>query len=227
VRLWQRALDVVFPPRCVGCDTFGALICETCAATMMPAAPPRCEVCWTLLGESGACWRCVQSRPVFAGLRSAFVYEGVSRDAVLALKFRGLSSIAPVLAATMAEALEEWDPVVDAIVPVSLGGGRKRRRGYDQAELLGKELARVTGIRCETGALRRRTSTAPQTEQPDPSARRKNVAGAFVDGPRPVSGRALLVDDVVTTGSTLDACARVLLASGSGPVYAVTFAKED
>jgi ComF family protein len=227
VRLWQRALDAVFPPRCVGCDEFGALICETCAATMMPAAPPRCDVCWTLRSESEACWRCVQSRPVFAGLRSAFVYEDVSRDAVLALKFKGLSSIAPVLAASMAKSIEEWNPIVDAIVPVPLAAGRKRRRGYDQAEILGRELARATGIRCETGALRRRTSTVPQTEQPDPVARRKNVEGAFAPGPRSVSGGALIVDDVVTTGSTLDACARVLLKAGSGPVYAVTFARED
>jgi predicted amidophosphoribosyltransferase len=110
---------------------------------------------------------------------------------------------------------------------VSLAAGRKRKRGYDQAELLGKELARATGIRCETGALRRRGSTAPQTEQPDPAARRSNVEGAFVRGPKSLSGGVLLVDDVVTTGSTLDACAHVLLQEGAGPVYAITFARED
>lgn len=108
-----------------------------------------------------------------------------------------------------------------------LAVGRKRRRGYDQAELLGMELARATGIRCEPRALRRRGSTAPQTEQPNPAARRRNVAGAFVRGSKSVSGGVLLVDDVVTTGSTLDACASVLLEEGSGPVYAVTFARED
>lgn len=227
LRLWQRALDVVFPARCVGCDEFGALVCDGCAATMAPAAPPRCEVCWTLLAESGACRRCRESRPVFAGLRSAFLYEGVSREAILALKFKGLSSIAPLLAARMAELAERWGPSVYAIVPVPLAAGRKRRRGYDQAELLARELARTIGIPCETRALRRHGATAPQTEQADPLARRKNVEKAFRPGARSVSGGVLLVDDVVTTGATLDACARVLLAEGSGPVYALTFARED
>lgn len=226
VRLWQRALDVVFPPRCVGCDEFGALVCETCEATIMPAAPPRCEVCWTLRGE-GHCWSCKESRPAFSGLRSATVYEGVSRDAVLALKFRGLSSIAPVLATGMTQSVERWNPPIDAIVPVPLAPGRKRSRGYDQAELLGKELARAIDVPCETSALRRRSATAPQTEQPDPPARKKNVKNAFGPGARRVYGNVLLVDDVVTTGATLDACARLLLEEGAEAVYALTFARED
>lgn len=224
--LWHRALDLVFPPRCVGCEEFGALVCELCAGTMTPAAPPRCDVCWTLHGEQG-CRHCGQSPPAFSQLRSAVVYEGVSRDAVLALKFRGLSSIAPLLAAGLASSVEAWNPPVDAIVPVPLAPGRKRGRGYDQAELLAKELARTTGIHCETRALRRRGATAPQTEQPDEVARRKNVEKAFGPGTRRLSGGVLLIDDVVTTGSTLDACARVLLEEGADAVYALTFARED
>lgn len=227
VRFWQRALDVVFPPRCVGCEEFGALVCESCAASMTPAAPPRCEVCWMLRDASGACHRCQESRPVFSELRSAVVHEGVSRDAVLALKFKGLSSIAPVLASAMTRMIESWNPAINAIVPVPLAALRKRRRGYDQAELLAKELARAIGVPCETQALRRRAATAPQTEQPDPTARRRNVENAFIPGTRRLAGGVLLVDDVVTTGATLDACARALLAEGSGPVYALTFARED
>lgn len=226
-RLWHRALDLVFPPRCVGCEEFGALVCELCQGTMTPAAPPRCEVCWTLHDPSARCWRCREQKPVFSGLRSAVLYEGVSRDAVLALKFRGLSSIAPVLAAGMAASVQQWNPAIDAVVPVPLAPARRRRRGYDQAELLAKELARLIDAPCETHALARRTATPPQTEQPDPIARRRNVENAFAPGRRRILGRVLLVDDVVTTGSTLDACARVLLDEGADEVYALTFARED
>lgn len=224
--LWQRALDLVFPPRCVGCEAFGALICETCATMMLPAAPPRCETCWTP-SDDGSCYRCRLDRPAFEMLRSAFVYDGPARQAVLALKFKGLSSIAPLMAEALAERFAEWGPQVSAIVPVPLAPGRKRERGYDQAELLARELSRLTGVPVERRALTRRRATAPQALQGDELSRRRNVRAAFGPGRRRVLGPVLLVDDVVTTGATLDACARVLIDEGAGPVYAMTFARED
>ncbi|HET9476167.1 MAG TPA: ComF family protein [Dehalococcoidia bacterium] len=225
-RLWNAGLDMVFPPRCVTCKEFGAYICPACRPLMMLASPPRCEVCW--MPEGGrVCETCRYRKPAFAGARAAFVYDGPARDAVLALKFQGLAAIARTMAVPMAEALLAWDPDVSAIVPVPLAGSRKRSRGYNQSELLAREISGLTGVHMAAGALARRGSAPPQVGQPDWEARRENVAGVFGAGRTPVDGGVLLIDDVITTGATLDACARVLLSAGSGPVFALTYARED
>lgn len=225
-RLWQTALDLVFPPRCVACDEFGSLICGFCAGALQAPLPPRCDTCWTPRTHHPNCYRCYTEQPAFERVRSAYVYDGVSRDAVLALKFRGLSSLAPLMAEAMAERFAEWISRVEAIVPVPLAPGRKRERGYDQAELLATELSSLVGVPVERRALKRRRGTAPQALLHE-TDRRRNVQGAFSPGRRRVLGPVLLVDDVVTTGATLDACARVLIDGGAGPVFGLTYARED
>ncbi len=225
-RVWNAGLDMVFPPRCVACKAFGAYVCPACRPLMMRADDPRCHVCWTP-EASQTCETCRYRRPAFTGARSAFVYDGPARDAVLALKFHGLAAIARTMAVPMAERLVEWDPPVSVIAPVPLAGSRKRSRGYNQSELLAREIGRLTGLSMVTGALARRRSTPPQVGQPDWEARRDNVARAFATRRRVPDGGFLLIDDVMTTGATLDACARVLLSAGNRPVFALTFARED
>jgi ComF family protein len=178
--------------------------------------------------EAGrACESCRYRKPAFSGVRSAFVYDGPTRDAVLALKFQGLAAIAKTLAVPMAERLLEWDPPVGAIVPVPLAGSRRRSRGYNQSELLARELGRLTGLPLVNEAIVRRRATAPQVRQFDWEARRQNVTGAFAPGRALIDGGVLLVDDVITTGATLDACARALLSVGAGLAFGLTFARED
>lgn len=194
---------------------------------MTRADGPRCDTCWMPIEPKSACRRCRAYRPALRGVRSAFVYEAAARDAVLALKFRGLSAVAPLMARSMAECLTEWSPPVALIAPVPLSGHRRRLRGYNQSELLAKELSRHTGIPLAQRALVRRRSTPPQARQSDEEARRRNVAGAFAAGRRVPDGGVLLIDDVITTGATLDACARVLLNEAVEAVFALTFARED
>ena len=225
-RLWERALDLLFPPRCVSCGRFGALICEPCRANVTPALPPRCRGCW-MPANAAVCPRCHNLRPHFSAVRAPFVYGGPARDAVHALKFNGVSAVAGLMAEAMSRVLAGWSPRVDAIVPVPLSGHRRRVRGYNQSELLARHVARATGLSLRPGAVVRRRSTAAQVQQPDEESRRGNVADAFAPGPQPVSGGVLLIDDVVTTGATLDACARVLLDSGANAVYGLVFARED
>jgi ComF family protein len=224
--VFDRALDLVFPPRCVSCDAFGSFICPHCRADMTPAEGPRCLTCWMPL-QIPICRRCRTHPLALSGVRSAFVYEAAARDAVLALKFRGLSAVAPVMAGSMARCFNEWAPPVALIVPVPLSGHRQRTRGYNQSELLAKELARLTGISLARRALVRRRFTPPQARQPSEEVRRINVADAFAAGRRIPTGAVLLIDDVITTGATLDACARVLLNEGADAVFALTFARED
>jgi predicted amidophosphoribosyltransferase len=111
---------------------------------------------------------------------------------------------------------------------VPLAGRRRRERGYNQSELLARELAKLSGRPLRTRLLERRRSAPPQARSAGEAERRANVAGAFLarrngDPSAPV----VLVDDVIASGSTLDACARALRAAGHGPVLALTFARED
>ena len=144
-----------------------------------------------------------------------------------ALKYRGVLGLAPVMAQAMVTVLGEWAPPVEVIVPVPLAGHRRRLRGYNQSALLGKEIARLTGLTLNQKALVRRRSGVPQVGQPDRESRRRNVAEAFSLGHRRVRGGVLIIDDVITTGATLDACARVLMEGGAASVFALTFARDS
>jgi ComF family protein len=224
---WRRTLDLLFPPRCVGCRSFGSFLCPRCLATMPRARPPRCPVCW-MPGAGGVCRRCHADPFAFEAARCPFVYDGAAREAVHALKYQGVSAVADVMARTMAECLEEWAPPAAALVPVPLTGARQRSRGYNQSETLARELSRLSGLPVATGVLIRRRSAPPQARAADEAARRANVADAFAVRQRgPVAGPLLLVDDVMTSGATLDACARALRRAAHGPVYALTFSRED
>jgi ComF family protein len=127
----------------------------------------------------------------------------------------------------MAATLRNWAPSVDAIIPVPLSGMRQRTRGYNQAELLAKELARLSGLPMDNGLLKRIRHTSPQTREVDAAARRKNVRSVFSLSREGVPRCVMLVDDVTTTGATLDACARKLIEGGADAVYGLTFARED
>jgi ComF family protein len=140
-------------------------------------------------------------------------------------KFRDLSALAEDMAPPMA-ALVEWP--VDVVVPVPLTAKRERQRGYNQSRLLAKEIAAKLGVPIADG-LKRLRDSRQQAKSATRDERWFNVEGAFAARlPGAIEGRSvLLVDDVATTGATLDACARALLAAVAGAVTAVTFARED
>ena len=180
-------------------------------------------------GSDDTCGRCRLHQPAFEAARCPFVYAGAARDAVLALKYRGVSAVAEVMAREMAKCLTEWPPRnVVALVPVPLVGPRRRSRGYNQSEVLARELSRLSGLPLRNGLLVRRKAAPPQARAADEAARRANVADAFaVRQKEDVGGPLLLVDDVMTSGATLDACALALCEGGHSPVYVLTFARED
>jgi ComF family protein len=158
------------------------------------------------------------------GTRTPFVFERDAHRAIVQAKFGGVSRLLAPLGVAAANAVPSgWR--FDAVVPVPLHASRMRHRGFNQAEVVAREVARILDVPLETRALRRVRRGASQASL-GAADRSANVAGVYrVAGAVP--RRALLVDDVTTTGATLDAAARVLLDGGAERVYALAVARED
>jgi ComF family protein len=246
--LWKAltsvAIDAVFPPRCAGeqrgCEIWShALFCEPCRATLKKVSEPLCGCCGTsfdpLAKAANVCARCRDNRyhaaPPFEALRSVYVFEGAIRHAVHRFKYKGKTALAPQLAVLLLDFLQSSThfPSPDAfsiVVPVPLHPWRKWRRGYNQSELLAKEVAH--GLQIPTfDALSRVRHTGPQIELTR-SQRQQNVRDAFALKPsaQVQNSVVLLVDDVHTTGATLSECARILKEGGATEVYGLTLARQ-
>lgn len=218
-------------PVCAGCDapldeTLHGCICARCWSAIPPPAHPICDICGDTLpswrAESEArCTRCRRRPRIITRGRSIASYEGTLRDILHRLKYDGRRSVARGLGERMSRSGAEVLDGADALVPVPLHWIRQYRRGFNQAE----ELARHVGLPV-VRALRRSRRTITQTDLPE-GQRLDNVRDAFRlrRGVRITSQVLVLVDDVSTTGATLDACARVLLQGGAIEVRALTAAR--
>ena len=209
-RLLRSTLDVLFPVRCVGCSRSGAYLCAACltqAKRPSPAPPP----------ESGP----------LADVLTPLAYEGVARTAVQHLKYRGVRALAPEMARLMAWEVAVTVPPPFAFVPVPLHPKRLRERGFNQAELLAREVARVLDAPLTTGAVRRMKDTSSQVDTSNRADRLRNVRDAFASTGSLDGETIVLVDDVTTTGATLSAAASALLSAGAARVYGLTFAHEE
>jgi len=223
----KQAVDLLFPPRCAVCGHLESFLCPDCRSALPRAGPPRCVICWQPT-SGGACHRCEESRPSFDGLRSAFVFEGGARDIVHKLKYQNQSVLAAPMADLLFDLLADSPLPADVLVPVPLFLRRKRVRGYNQSALLAQALARPLGLPVNEKTLGRTRNTASQARTANSDERRANVRDAFVCKDGSLTGKqVLLIDDVSTTGATLDACARALRRGGAGSVWALTFAHED
>jgi ComF family protein len=226
-------IAVLVSPSCAACDepltspTLGP-ICARCWSSIAPFTPPVCRRCgdplptWRAISlEAMTCPRCRRRASSIAAARAIGEYDGSLRAIVHALKYGKRRSIARRLGAAMRQHADDLFDGVDLAVPVPLHGRRRRARGFNQAE----EIARHLGVRW-ADALRRTRPTPSQTDLPA-ARRHANVRGAFALRRRQhVAGLCvLLVDDVSTTGATLEACARVLRDAGAREVRALTAAR--
>lgn len=232
----QAALDFIFPPLCHVCRAFipaaGPLhICPACRERMLTVASPLCVVCGVPFIAAGAdhlCGSCVTSRHHFDAARAALVYAGAGRDLIHAFKYRNKTHLRRPLALLAIEQLTEYvrGRAPDLIMAVPLHRRRLRSRGFNQALLLGEFFSKHWKIPLDRHNLRRVRWTKPQISL-SASDRRTNVTGAFsLQDPGRIDGRrVLLVDDVLTTGSTVDECARMLKIGGAVEVTVVTVAR--
>jgi ComF family protein len=217
----RRALDLLLPPACAGCGSSGAVLCRVCLGGFrVPSRPddrffaPDAGV---VLGDA------------LVLAVAAFAYEGPMRRALAALKYMGSSRLAPVLASAAEPALRSLlaaadSSVLPTLAPVPVHEERRRARGYNQAQLLSSALARAL-VLPHAPALLARTRPTTKQHRLNRSERLANLRGVFAVRARPPP-IVILVDDIITTTATLEACASVLRAAGCDEVYGFAVARE-
>jgi ComF family protein len=214
-------LDVLLPQRCLGCASPGGQVCSGCVRRLRRLAPPLCGRCGAPTAWPVArCRECAGRRLAFAQARAAVAYDEPVRRIVSAWKERGLRRLAPWAAALVADELAP--PRADCLTFVPPDRDRRLRRGHHAAEALARELA--TAWEVPLRPLVTRTRPAPPQRGLDHLARRRNVRGAFAAG-GPAPARVVLVDDVYTTGATVNAASSALRRAGTRHVDVVTFAR--
>lgn len=229
-------LDMLYPRRCIGCgdrspESF-RYICWDCWSDTSRIEAPFCDLCGDPVAGSVdhafICYACSSEKPAFDGARSAARYDGVVGDALRQLKYEKALWLAPDLAELLHGCLKAEYPgrLFDLVVPVPLFHVRRRERGYNQSALLAGELGRRLGCRTDAGTLRRIRPTSTQTNLTAPQ-RLSNVRNAFQcrRGKRLAGKKVLLVDDVMTTGATVNACAKALKKGGAESVHVITAAR--
>ena len=228
--------DLLYPRICPGCgqhsDRPGRFLCWSCFSTVELLDKGLCDICGNpLAGDPQArflCDYCRTRKPAFDRARSAARFNGVVRDMLHSFKYKNALWLAEDISDIMYGALTVWFDVkqIDVVVPVPLFRTRQRERSYNQARVLADILARRLDRRLDEYSLRRIRATETQTHY-NSAQRRTNIRGAFkVTRPRWVKGRkVLLVDDVMTTGATLNACAKELKDSGARQILAISAAR--
>lgn len=221
----ERLIDLVFPPRCGSCHLTGDWLCDICRRRIRRLEEPLCRRCGAELDSARDTCGCRGRLHALSRLRSAVAYEGPVEPLVHRFKYQGWRRLAGPLAALLSDRLVIEGLASSYAVAVPLHDDRRRERGFNQSELLASELRRHLQLREPPGRLVRVRSTLPQVGH-DRLHRWDNVRGAFAWRGPSLAGRPLLVvDDVATTGATLEACAAALKAAGSGPVTGVTVAR--
>jgi len=221
------ALGFLFPQWCVGCGREVDFICKSCQQTLHKIMPPLCPRCGQPQPTRILCPGCVGWQTQIDGIRSPFRFDGVIRQAIHQLKYRNLRALAVPLARLLHDFLVTNPIPGEVLVPVPLHHKRLRERGYNQSELLAQELRRLTSLPVMNDCLVRQRHTPPQARTSTVDERRGNVADAFAcRRQRLQEKQILLIDDVATTGATVNACAAALKAAGAASVWGLVLARE-
>jgi ComF family protein len=227
-KLIELAVESFFPRRCVGCGKVGGFLCPECLGKLPRLLPPLCPNCGRSQASGIVCPDCRQRQTEIDGIRSLFRLDEVIRKAIHQLKYRNLKAISPCLAELLSDYFESNPLPGEALLCVPLHPRRLRERGYNQSGLLARELGRRVGMPVVEGCLIRVKQAQPQVRAVDVAERRRNVADAFVCRDERISGKQIiLIDDVCTSGATLESCAAALKSKGAASVWGLTLARES
>lgn len=226
-RLGKSASDFFFPQFCVGCGLEGDILCVSCLGKLERVSPPFCDRCGLPQTGPGPCRDCSGPDLCIDGIRSPLLFKKLTREIIHQFKYNNLRTLAPLLAGLLNTSLAVYGLTADALVPVPLHSARLRERGYNQALLLANELEKLSHIPVCSDVLRRTTNTLPQAKTSSSLERRRNMQGSFVCKYGKLKDKqVLLIDDVSTSGATLDACAFSLKQAGVATVWGLTVARE-
>jgi len=239
-QLGRRSLDLILPPLCLKCEAPVARIdtlCPACWKQIHFLAPPYCHGCgapFDVLPAHDApaasllCGKCIATPPRYTTARAAMLYDEASKDLVLGFKHGDRTYLTRALGQWLCQAGQEFLPAADCLIPVPLHRHRLFQRRYNQAALLARVVGRLTHKPVLSQALQRRRATPSQGHM-NRAERQKNVHGAFGVNPRlssQLTGKTVvLVDDVLTTGATVEECAKILIEGGATAVHVLTLAR--
>jgi ComF family protein len=230
-QLFSAGLDLLFPSVCIGCGRVGELFCASCSQKVEATPQPVCARCGTPQSTPTLrCARCARAGDLsLLYTRAAALHTSPLREAIHAFKYDKQQELAPLLARYLVAIYAEppWSELpqpVSAVVPVPLHASRLAERGYNQSELLAAAFCRATDLPLQPAWIMRVRETRQQVGL-GPDERKANVDGAFEATKDAAGHRLLLIDDVYTTGATLQACAVAALAAGAQCVYGLTLAQ--
>jgi competence protein ComFC len=223
--IW-RFLDVLFPPFCCSCGELGFELCPECINKITLIDQQKiCLICGDISDRARICQDCQHSKPYFDQLRSWGEYSGVLRDVIQKYKFDHGLGLTRFLSDPSIEFIQSWGIKINHIVPVPLSNSRLHARGYNQSALLASSISRSLHIEIKPRTLFRIKETFSQVGL-NSKERKDNVFNAFkADNYENRNKSVLVIDDIATTGSTLNECARALKNAGAKEVFCYTVAK--
>lgn len=222
-----KFIDILFPPCCAGCGKWGERFCQACFNNSKRISPNICQVCGEPLKQKNGsiCERCTSSEIYFTAVRSWALFEDPIKRAIHNLKYQRNMGLGEALAVPLARFLVNCDWEIDLITAVPLDQERYRERGFNQSVFMARPLGWITNISfCERALLRVRNTKSQVGLTVE--ERGENMDGAFWGNADIVKRKnVLVIDDVITTGSTLNACSKALIESGADHVFGLTLAR--
>lgn len=225
-KLLREMAEIFYPPHCPVCDEImrpGEMLCESCRQKVHTVSEPVCKRCGKPLQNERLeyCTDCTKRSHAFRQGKAVFVYRGGIRESMYRFKYGNRREYAAFYAKEAAKLYKDWirKNKIEVIVPIPMYLWKKRRRGYNQAEVFASALGRELGLPVEKNLIRRVRNTVPQKKLND-KERIRNLKNAFQLVPDIVKyNQILLIDDIYTTGSTMDAVAGTLLCGGAKNIY--------
>ncbi len=220
----DKVLGFLFPIRCTGCEVEGSILCPSCLPNLARLEPPYCRICAGTTDGRPVCEECQAAPFPIDGIRAPYLMEDPLRSAIHKLKYEDLRAAAPTLGRLLGDWLQTKDMPGDCLTPVPLHPRRMRGRGYNQSALLAGQVSRISGLPVRD-LLKRTRDTPPQANLGGRSQRQDNVEDSFICKEDVRGAKVVLVDDVVTSGSTMAACAQALKKRGAASVWGIALAR--